>query len=294
MVKYKNIKLMSMTAYKNVSSTFHNIRYQFFFKSLNHRFINIDIKLPDFLLPLENIIREKILSSISRGYIQFNISTTTQNKTEQIDTNNLKKMLSCLKKEGINIPHLTLADIINFTNYYNRFNILKLDNSVKNFVLRMVDKILKDVIRQKEKEGTKMGRIIMRLVSKIESYSNKIEKIIPSLEVNKQKILAAKLNELNYQLKEPQQYNDVKRVIITAFLQKSFFEEIKRLKSHIHHFKQQVTKGCGAKELDFLLQEMHREITTLLNKAEEARVSHTGVKIKKFIEDMREILNNIE
>lgn len=63
---------------------------------------------------------------------------------------------------------------------------------------------------------------------------------------------------------------------------------------HIQHYQKQLRRNVGAKELDFLLQETHREITTLLNKSEDVRISHIGVKIKKYIEDMREILNNIE
>ncbi len=272
----------------------HNMMFQFVLKSLNHRFINIDIKLPDLLLQLENLIRQRIISNISRGSVQVIISVSGQNEFESfLDIRRVKRIINYLKKNGINVSCVSLTDIIALTNQ-NKSTIPKLDNTLKSFILRTVENLIKDVIKQKEKEGIKMGNAIVSLLGNIARLSKEIEKIIPKIEMEKQKMLVDKLNEFDNKLKLKKRYTELKKIVIATFLQRSFFEEIKRLNIHLQRFKKQLSRDTNAKELDFLSQEMHKEITTLLNKAEDVRISYLGVKIKRYIEDIREILNNIE
>lgn len=283
-----------MTAYKMITVRKHNMMFQFVLKSLNHRFINIDIKLPDLLLQLENLIRQRIISNISRGSVQVIISVSGQNEFESfLDIRRVKRIINYLKKNGINVSCVSLTDIIALTNQ-NKSTIPKLDNTLKSFILRTVENLIKDVIKQKEKEGIKMGNAIVSLLGNIARLSKEIEKIIPKIEMEKQKMLVDKLNEFDNKLKLKKRYTELKKIVIATFLQRSFFEEIKRLNIHLQRFKKQLSRDTNAKELDFLSQEMHKEITTLLNKAEDVRISYLGVKIKRYIEDIREILNNIE
>lgn len=282
-----------MTAYKVVRIKRYNVIFQFLFKSLNHRFINIDIKLPELLLPMENLIREKIMLNISRGSIQVVVSISGQNRLEScIDIRRVKSMMNYLNRNGIKVSNISLMDILAFTNH-NKLSLVALDSTLRSFVSRTIDNIIINVIKQKEKEGSKMCSMIAGLLDNIARCSTEIEKITPKIEMEKQKMLIDRLNGFDNKLKQ-QGYNELKKIVMATFLQKSFFEEIKRLKMHVQRFRNQLLENTNAKELDFLSQEMHREITTLLNKADNVKVSYLGVKIKKYIEDIREILNNIE
>ncbi len=288
--------MKSMTAYRVVHKKHNNITFQFIFKSLNHRFISIDIKLPDNLSPMEDIIRKKIMSYIKRGSILFHINISYPNRNNtMIDVTRIKKVIEYLHKKGLNINSLSITDLIQFSHLSKQYS-LQIDSRLKSFILQTVEDIIADVLKSKNKEGESMKKIISSLLSSIEKKLCEIEKILPEVQKKKETYFFNKLKEFDNKLKEAGiiQSVEIERITLAQLIQKTYLEEIKRLNIHIKHFKDLIKQDVGAKELDFLSQEMYREITTLLNKAEDAKISQLGVKIKKHIEDIREILNNIE
>ncbi|MFN7181577.1 MAG: endoribonuclease YicC domain-containing protein [Planctomycetota bacterium] len=285
-----------MTGYKILQKAYKNLVFQFICKSLNHRFLFVDLKIPDNLLPLEDAIYNKIASRIKRGKILFQITINQPyDNVIGLDISKIRKVLEYLSQKGLKITDLSLTDILQFS-HLTKQPLLQLNSSLKSFVLSAVDEIIIDIIEYKCVEGKKMKKIISSLVASIEKITAKIRRELPSLQKKREKIFFTRLIQLNKKLKDKGIIRDIQNenTGLTYFIQKSQFEELKRFDIHVQHFKKSLEKNVNGKELDFLCQEMHREITTLLNKAEDAKISQMGIKIKKHIEDVREILNNIE
>jgi uncharacterized protein (TIGR00255 family) len=291
-----------MTAYKISYKRFQNVNYKFVFKSLNHKFLSIDIKLPEKLISLEKVIRQRIQNKVRRGSIQFSITSSSDPEVlNKINIEQIKKTLQFLKDKGISVKEISISDIFQISHWLTTDE-KEPPKTTQSFILKVVDSILEEAQKQKEKEGYKMQKVIEKVVNKIEMYSKKIENMLPSIYREKERTLIRKLTQFDKMIskfKGETGMTDIKntefqKVVVTYFLPKSIYEEIERLKIHIKHFKDELKKEASAKELDFLCQEMHREISTLLVKVENAKVSQLGVKIKQGIEDIREILNNAE
>jgi uncharacterized protein (TIGR00255 family) len=279
----------SVMLYKKI----HDTQYQFYLRSLNGRFLNIELRLPDFLIPLESEIKQRIAKYIKRGSIFLMIKADHSYPfSKTLDIKKIKDILNYLQGEEIKISHLTLSDILNFMNINKPFPII-LTSSLKKAILKVVDTLVLHSIKQKEREGKQMKRDLEILIDKTAAQISKIEKLLPSLEKERETFIQNKILEFNNKFHKDAKI-ELEKALFLLYIQKSITEELTRLKYHITNFKLQLERKPDAKELEFLTQEMNREITTLLNKAENHKISAIGVKIKKYIEDMKEILANME
>ena len=292
--------MKSMTGYGKSILAKEKREYQVEIKTVNHRYLDISIKMPKILSYLEEQIKKEISSKIKRGKVDVFI--TFENNSEEGKNVKINKELA-----KIYINELRqLADEENLTKEIPVMEIAKLpdilsikidqeDEKIKQEMLEAVSNATESLNQMKKIEGDKIGqdlnRRIDKIESKIEEISKKstglIEEYVVKLEKRIQEIL--KTEELD-------KSRLAQEVVIYAD-KCSIEEEITRLKSHIFQFRNLISNNNNetiGKKLDFLIQEMNRETNTIGSKANNLEITNGVIDIKTELEDIREQIQNIE
>lgn len=268
-------------------------------KSVNHRYCDLNIKMPKSFLSFEDRIRKTVLEKISRGKVDVFI---TQNKQEKIgvkavlDENLADSYVECLKKikdkydikEGLSISLIAkFPDVI----------ILKQEEEDMESIWEVLSNPLKEAINllveMREKEGLKLKKDILSKCDYIKQSLDKIEKRSPFVVCEYKEKLNERLKELlqDYQVDE----NRIAMEVAIFGDKACIDEEIVRLNSHLVQLRETLNldEPIGRK-LDFILQEMNRETNTIGSKANDLEITNSVLNIKNEIEKIREQIQNIE
>ncbi len=261
-------------------------------KSLNNKGLDLSIKgVRDILFFVEKDIRNIVSKYIERGSVQIFLNIKYKEPKILLNVDNLKtavekiyQLMSVLK---IQLSDDKVYDLAVST--ASELEESNFDEKLKNDLLTLVEKAIKDLIEERKKEGKK-------LVEDINKHLNKIEEFIKIIENERNKIIEENKKRLVEKIKELLGENYSERAFIEASLlaeKMDITEEIVRLKSHIRRFRELLnTEDAIGRKLDFLCQEMHREINTLGNKMPD--FSKYTVEIKTLIDKIRQQVQNIE
>jgi uncharacterized protein (TIGR00255 family) len=263
-------------------------------KSLNHRFLEINIKLPTILSKHEYEVRNLIKNKFQRGKIDLIVSINQKEKTGKVYLNKKLAMeiysaFIDLKKE---LSILGSIDISIFSNFRELFVYEEEEPDVNNFIMA-VSEALERLKEMRKREGELIKESIMEIV-------NNIEKEFINLENRVDISYNNHINSIRERVKEIIIQNNIddNKIIeqIIIYAQKSDIkEEVDRLRSHIIQFKETLKQGgMIGKKLDFLLQEMNRETNTILAKTEDFQIKTISVDLKTYIERLREQVQNIQ
>ncbi len=282
----------SMTGFGYGTLNFNDIQIEIRMKSVNGKGLDISVKGDrDIVFFLEKEIRDKIKNKIERGNIQVYIGVKYIKPKLLLNLDNLKEALKTIYSfsEELNIQ-LTADKMFDLANHIaseQDENILT--DELKEKILELFDNVLSQLIEEKEKEGEK-------LISDIAKRLDYISELLEKLEKEKEIILEKQKNKLIEKIKELLGENYSERAFIEASLlaeKMDITEEIVRLKSHISRFKELLKQNNSVgKKMDFLCQEMHREINTLGNKIPD--FSPYSVEIKAQIDKIRQQVANVE
>lgn len=268
-------------------------------KSVNHRFLDITLRLPKRYSSLEERIRKRVTELFSRGKIEISIRILGLAKEKReifFDLELAKKLKENLLhlKETLLLPgEITLSEILTFreiTLFEEKEEDLEF---LWNEVEPALETSLKDLKEGRLREGALLKEKIKDFLSQLKSIVLKIEELKEKIKTeNIQKMkerVTHLLKELGSELDEGRLYQEI------AFLldRLDITEEIDRLKVHIENALKVIDEPSCGKKLDFLCQEMHREITTLSNKAQSAEISLLAVSAKDLVEKIREQVQNV-
>lgn len=290
--------LISMTGFGKASIQKGDLSIDVEIKSLNSRFLELSLKLPKFLYDKEFEIREKIKNHIKRGKIFLNVSVkkdSIEDGIGYVDPKAVKstlKMLKEIKKAAALREKIKFSDLIQFQSLFLKPAEDELDEE-----LTLIEKAIDDAVEamniMRRSEGAELEKDILKRIQLIEDAVNKIEKI-------KEQNLHEYFDRFKERAKQliSNFVNDEQRLITElAILSERFdvTEECVRLKSHIKLFLDTIKSSEDAgRKLNFILQEMNREATTINSKAVSSEISHAGILIKEEIEKIREQIQNIE
>lgn len=267
-------------------------------KSVNHRYCDINIRMPKKISFLENNIRNYIKQRISRGKIDIYISYEDNSEgneciklNEDLISQYLKYFEIISEKYGldndIKVSHMTrYPDVITLEEQQMDEELLW--DIMQHAVEIAVDKL----IETRATEGELLKKDIIQKLNTINTLVQNIKERAPYV-VEEYKIkLENRINEL---LKNSIDESRL-AVEVAIFADKCCVdEEIVRLESHIEHMKETLDKNIPiGRKLDFLLQEMNRESNTILSKSNDVTISNNGLELKTEIEKIREQIQNIE
>jgi uncharacterized protein (TIGR00255 family) len=268
-------------------------------RSVNHRYFEFSAKLPRSYNYLEDKIKQLVQSKIGRGKIEVSLSIyNVAGKETQITVNkpvveNYITSLRGIKDELNLLDNLSLSDVFRMT---DAFNVLKADtdeDEIWRAVSTLTEFALGKFIQMRENEGFRIKADLLEKISFIESKIAEVEKLSPETTANYRKRLFDKLSEVleNTQI-------DEQRVLLEAavFAEKTVVdEETVRLHSHIAQLREMLDgEDVVGRKLDFLVQEINREINTIGSKAQDLRITKIVVDLKSELEKIREQIQNIE
>lgn len=288
--------LKSMTGYGRSIYESNKRRFIIEIKSVNHKYNDISIKMNKNINYLENTIRKKIKKNISRGKIDVHISLEELeiDKKININKNLAEKYISNIKeiaKENNTEIIINMSDILMIPDIMSANENVE-DSELEKELLAGLDIAINNFIDMRIKEGEKIQEdlsnrldIINKYLSEINSYSTGlVEEYIVKLKKRIKEILKDDVVDKNRLSME-----------VVIFADKcSIEEELTRLNSHIVQFKSMLNENNIGKKMDFLIQEMNREINTIASKANCLEITKLVVEVKNELENIREQVQNIE
>ncbi|MDO4906856.1 YicC/YloC family endoribonuclease [Neisseria sp.] len=286
----------SMTGFANAAGECGAKRINLEVRAVNHRYLDVQFRMPDDLRHLESSLRESIAKCAARGKLECRIQiqdiasgaqslSVNQDLVAQLAEINKK-----WRKKHEGLGKLTVADILKFPGVLASQN--EDEEAFAQTVQQLLNQALTDFAAARAREGGKLAQHLLGRLDEMENIINNLSGIFPGL-------LEAHMEKVRGRLKEAVATidNDRLQQEFTLFMQKSDVdEEFSRLRTHIGEVRRIVTtaKGSVGKRLDFLMQELNREANTLGSKAIAAECTQASVELKVLIEQMREQVQNIE
>ena len=288
-----------MTGFGHFEKDFEVLRIVGNVKTVNHRYLDLQIKLPVYLSSMEEKIRKLVKEYISRGHTEVYINVLRKEgfaysiESDIGFSKSIKEELLKLNEAlGLN-SDIQLEDILKYDGVINfKFDTSK-EEEIQNMVIESLKEGLTKVVSMRKIEGENLKADIFSNISKISENLEKIEN-------KSHKILEVYENGLKEKLapfieKTP----DIREILnaeIVLFADKlDINEEIIRIKSHLSHFEEIFSKGgVIGKKLDFLTQELNREINAIGSKSCDKFISKYMIEIKCCVEKIREQVQNLE
>lgn len=290
--------IKSMTGYGRGEISENGFHICVEIKTLNHRFLDVSLRLPKPLSGLEDKLRLRIADSIKRGRVEINVSLETYEKSLDVLElnsdllNQYVTILNTIKDKFALSDDIKLSDILSLSGI---IEIKNADIDVDN-IWATLDKALsigiKNLIDMRVSEGIKLKDDIMNRLDILSNIIDKIEERGPIVVKEYKKKLEARIKELTGD--DFDQNRFLTEVAIMAD-RTSIAEEITRFRSHISQFRNSLDSDMPiGKKLDFLTQEMNREANTIGSKSMDLDIVNGVIELKDQIEKIREQVQNIE
>jgi uncharacterized protein (TIGR00255 family) len=289
-----NSKVCSMTAFAKYSAEDASGIFTWEIRAVNHRYLDCNMRLPEFLSPLEIALRETLRKFLKRGRIECTLKyqATQAQLSLTIDGNLVDQLIANINLISEKFQKPIVVDPMTILAWPNVLRIPEVNSSAVNeLVLSSFQNVLRDLISNREREGQALKTAIESMLTVIEKELLKIHDRLPqALNMARQK-LSNRFTELKADL-DPVRLEQ--EMII--FSQKiDITEELDRLAIHIEEFHRALNQGGEVgKRLDFLSQELNREINTLTAKSVETKIVQIALEIKVLLEQIREQVQNLE
>ncbi len=291
--------IKSMTGFSKVEKSNNNLNFSIELKSLNGKNLELNFRMPKYLNEKEIELREIFRKKIFRGTVSIYINIENKIKTQTFSFNNeiantiyteLQNTRKELKiKDAIKIEHiLKYSDL-----FIENSSINEITNEDWAFIKDCVYAAIEEMDLMRRKEGGNISNDLTRRLKQFSDQVKEIEKLgierIPE-EQERYKEKIAKMFE-NDEIDEQRLQTEI--VLMADKLDIS--EECVRLQSHLKLFDEYMKdKSPSGRKLNFLMQEIHREVNTIGSKSSYTKISHKVVNLKEDIERIREQVQNIE
>jgi len=292
--------IKSMTGYGRgeFGNELYNLKVEI--KAVNHRYNDIIVKMPRHIGYLEESIKKIIKKEISRGKVDVYINLDYINESSvdvKVDIPLAKSYKKSLEKLSI---ELGLGDNVRLHNILGLSEVIKTERKeidediIWECLKKALDISLLDILSMKVAEGEELKKDMVSKLNIIEVIVLEIEKRSPLVVLEYRDKLRDRINEL---LDKDANIDEARIAYEVVFFadKSNINEEVVRLKSHIKQFETILRdEDSVGRKLDFLIQEMNREINTIGSKANDILISQNVVEIKSEIEKIREQIQNLE
>jgi uncharacterized protein (TIGR00255 family) len=286
--------IFSMTGYATASMELNSGSLTLELRAVNHRYLDVQLRMPDEMRGLENVLREAITAQLQRGKIECRINYVRRSAQSGTALNHsLLQQLAAWNKEVLaTLPDarsLGVADVLRWDGVLE--TPAASSDELRDALLNLLQTVLQDFSASRAREGEKLKDFLSQRVDKIDALRNAVIPHVPAA-------IAAYEQKLITRLQEALKVADDERIRqeIALFASKiDVDEELSRLASHLTEMRRILTHGgTVGKRLDFLMQELNREANTLGSKSVDAEVSRSAMEMKILIEQMREQIQNLE
>ncbi len=287
--------IYSMTGFAVASKELKQGALNLELRSVNHRYLDIQIRLPEELRLLEPALRELVVNVVGRGKVDCRLSfdpLSTSPRAPQLNINLLKQLAELNLEIKATLPDagsLSTADILRWPGMLGG-DLLQAE-SLRDTCIALLQKALHELNLTRSREGEKLKTLLLERIEKMEQLVAGVTPRLPEIMATYREKLGSRLKEALINLEDER----IRQEFALFAAKIDVDEELTRLSTHLAETKRTLDRGDAVgKRLDFLMQELNREANTLGSKSVDAGVSRVAMELKVLIEQMREQIQNIE
>ncbi len=296
--------ILSMTGYATASTELDSGSLMLELRAVNHRYLDVQLRMPDELRGIEGALREAITVQLQRGKVECRINYAARNAKSGAALNReLLQQLAVWNREVQdafpNAQPLSVADVLRWNGVLETPSASA--EELREALLCLLQEVLQEFSASRAREGEKLKEFLLQRVDKIEALRNGVMPHVPAAIAAYEQKLGARLRAAMQNAPAQEAWtmgigDERIRQEITLFASKiDVDEELSRLDSHLAEMRRILAQGGAVgKRLDFLMQELNREANTLGSKSVDAEVSRSAMEMKILIEQMREQIQNLE
>jgi uncharacterized protein (TIGR00255 family) len=262
-------------------------------RAVNHRFLELGMRLPEELRALEPALRERVGARVSRGKVDLALRLRPPEGGEalQLDPGRVATLSDLALDMQARFPAMRVG----FTELLQFPGVLRAraadPDAIAREALSLLDEVLDAFVQARGREGGKLRAAIVERVDQVERIAGEVRALMPAIRAGQRQKLEARLADLPHPVEPGRMEQE-----LVMWLQKlDVDEELDRLDSHVGELRRALSGDAPVgRRLDFLLQEFNREANTLGSKSVDARTSAAAVELKVLIDQVREQVQNIE
>ena len=291
--------ILSMTGYATAGAEFDSGSLTLELRAVNHRYLDIQLRMADELRGFEGVLREAITAQLQRGKVECRINYAARSAQSGATLNRdlLQQLAAWNKDVQAALPDalgLSVADVLRWNGVMETPTASA--DELRATLLDLLQTVLQEFSASRAREGEKLKDFLLQRVDKIEALRNAVMPHVPAaIAAYEQKLITCLRDAVQNALIQDT-WDERVRQEITLFASKiDVDEELSRLASHLAEMRRILSHGGAVgKRLDFLMQELNREANTLGSKSVDAEVSRSAMEMKILIEQMREQIQNLE
>ena len=294
-----------MTGYASGSVQANSVSLDFEIKSVNSKSLDLKIFLPEYLSVFENDLRQIVLKKISRGSVFLKIKLNQQTEYQNNYVLNDKVLQNVFEKiENIervcdekNIPlePLKALDFLAVKGVWeeNKNSSTNVDD-IKKIVLDKTEELVVSLSQTRKKEGQGLHSILSEKLSSLKELRKAAEKTLPARSNHLKKNFKSTIDGIISETSKIDE-NKLEQEIAIIAIKQDITEELDRLKVHIESMQDLLSSsGIVGKKLDFLSQELNREVNTICSKSQYSDLTKVGIEMKTVVDQFREQIQNVE
>jgi uncharacterized protein (TIGR00255 family) len=289
------LMIRSMTGYARAEAQQSWGRISWELRSVNHRYLDLQFKMPEEFRPLENELRATASARLSRGKVEIGLRYVREASGEdrlQLDTAKLRQLRDAADVVAAEYGATAIPDVVRVLSFpgvlrQEQADFAPLLAAARKTFLAALD----DFTQTREREGGRLGQYIEERCEALKGLVAEVRERYPLVRDQWLHKLKARCSELGVEV-EPQR---LAQEAALAAQRLDVEEEMSRLLSHLEEVRQALARGESVgRRLDFLMQELNREANTLSSKSQDAEITRCAVEMKVMIEQIREQVQNIE
>lgn len=291
--------IKSMTGYGRGICNSDEIDFNIDMKSVNNKYLDIQIKMPYYLIYLEEDIKQRIKAKLNRGRVDVFIKdeSCATKKELRFDMDLARQTYEALEEMRVKFG---LVDSVSLEDILANKEIISYESSeldedlIRNLVLTCIDEALEGLVEMRSKEGIKLNEDLLENIEILKSLVDQIgQEALKQKDTYRDKLFS-RIEELLSSNSELDRDRLELEVAILAE-KADINEELVRLNSHIVQFKDGLksTTPVG-KKLDFICQELNREVNTILSKSTEVKIKENAIEAKAIVDKLKEQVQNVE
>ena len=285
--------ICSMTAYSRVSAQSNWGMVTWEIRTVNHRYFDCIIKIPDFLRPLESKIRQKLQQDLQRGRVEcaLNFQPGEQGVNLKLNVELLKKLTTAITEAEKYLPLPLTVDPMQVLAWPQILEVVEVDQeSIQEPIWQLFTKTLAELLTVRGREGLVLKEVIERNLQRVLAIVDSITSKVTQVFTRQREKIVQRLAEIKKDLDQSR----LEQEMVYLAQRLDITEELARLAAHSKEAQRVLAMGgCVGKRLDFLCQELHREANTLAAKSLDVTITQAVVELKVLIEQMREQMQNI-
>lgn len=291
--------IYSMTGYAAVSEELPLGTLSVEIRSVNHRYLDVQFRLPDEFRSFEPGLRELVAARLTRGKVECRLGlqkTVASQVSLQLNTPLLEQLVDLDRHVRRHLPSaasLTVSDVIRWPGVVET-DAIPLEQ-LREQAQALMHRALEQFTASRAREGEKLKDLLIERVMRMEQLVEKVKPRIPQLVTAYQDRLSARLKDALKDGAATLDEDRVRQELVLFASKVDVEEELSRLITHLAEARRILADGGAAgKRLDFLMQELNREANTLGSKSVDIDTSQASLELKVLIEQMREQVQNIE